>query len=188
VLDPLVQMCRGKAALRTLQYEGKRPISFGRLAWNAQSHSRWTHGSPITHEKARAWRFAAVELWAPTWSACERDGLAPEVFFAAFNEKFASDGTNIRFSQRLFLAVAADLGQIAERQARSAVQRLAQSFNGVLTAYQQRPWGFAFGSAFSESIQDMLILGLFTPGNPHERPIDPTSFRERWSEIDTKAG
>lgn len=81
-LDGLMAQARGKAGVRSHQYNPKgKPISFGRLGWDEKSHAKWTHTAATTQA-----RFMTVEAWAPTWTLCEKDDQAPDVFLALANE------------------------------------------------------------------------------------------------------
>ena len=63
-LDGLMAQARGKAGVRSHQYNPKgKPIAFGRLGWDATSHAKRTHTAATTQA-----RFMSLEAWAPTWT------------------------------------------------------------------------------------------------------------------------
>ncbi|MCC7642381.1 MULTISPECIES: hypothetical protein [unclassified Janthinobacterium] len=180
-LDDLMARARGKAGVRNHQYNPKgKPISFGRLGWDAKSHAKWTH-TPETTEV----RFMSLEAWAPTWTVCEKDDQAPDVFLALANESLLGRaGKSLQFGQRLVCAIATDMGSAAAATLRQSLTQLAAQQDAVVFAHTQRQWGRAAYGGFTGAIQDMLIGGLFQPDDPHARPLDDTAFQDVWSKLD----
>ena len=173
---------RGKAAVRSHQYNPKgKPIPFGRLGWDAKSHAKWTH-TPATTQA----RFMSLEAWAPTWTVCEKDDQAPDVFLALANESLLGlAGKPLQFSQRLVCAIATDMGPEAAATLRQALAQLAARQDAVVFAHTRRQWGRASSyGGFTGAIQDMLIGGLFRQDDPHARPLDDTAFQDVWSKLD----
>jgi hypothetical protein len=191
-ITPLARAARGQAAVRTTQYErdGRTSVRFGRIGWNDAGHKKWVHGSPTNAGRSEGWQFLAAELWAPSWSVCERDGRAPDVFFAIRNERllFARD-SDVQFNPTLLLAVATDLGPDVQDLALDSIQALSGHVAAVLTVRQRRSWGKALtGGGFSDAIQDLVHVGLFRVGDHHHRPVDETTFAETtWTRL-VKAG
>lgn len=173
---------RGKAGVRSHQYNPKgKPIPFGRLGWNDKSHARWTHTAATTDA-----RFMSLEAWAPTWTVCEKDDQAPDVFFALANESLLGlAGKPLQFGQRLVCAIATDMGPDAAATLRQALAQLAAQQDAVVFAHARRQWGRAspYGG-FTGAIQDMLIGGLFRQDAPHARPLDEAAFQDAWSKLD----
>ena len=181
-IDGVVAQARaGKPCVRTHQYnpQGKL-IPFGRLGWDAKSHARWTHTADTTGA-----RFMSLEAWAPTWTVCEKDDLAPDLFISLFNEDYLNRaGKPLLFGQRLVCAVATDLGQEAAATVRAALAQLAVKQQAPVFAHARRPWGKAMLGGFSSAIQDLALTDLFKPGNPHERALDAETFRGHWNFIE----
>ena len=126
-----------------------------------------------------------VEVWAPTWSLCEKDDQAPDVFLALANESLLGRaGKPLQFGQRLVCAIATDMGPEAAATLRQALVQLAAQQDAVFFAHTRRQWGRAAYGGFTGAIQDMLIGGLFQPDDPHARPLDADTFRETWSLLD----
>ena len=180
-LDSLVAQARGKASVRSHQYNPKgKPISFGRLGWDDKSHAKWTH-TPETTEA----RFMSLEAWAPSWTICEKDGTAPDLFLALANEALLGRADkSLQFGQRLVCAIATDLGPEAAATLRQALAQLAAQQDAVVFAHTRRQWGRAAHGGFTGAIQDMLIGGLFQQDDPHARPLDAAAFRETWTLLD----
>lgn len=174
---------RGKAGVRSHQYNPKgKPIAFGRLGWDAKSHAKWTH-TPATTQA----RFMSLEAWAPTWTVCEKDDQAPDVFLALANESLLGlAGRPLQFGQRLVCAIATDMGADAAATLQAALAQLAAQQDAVVFAHTRRQWGRAspYGG-FTGAIQDMLIGGLFRQDDPHARPLDEAAFQDVWSKLDT---
>jgi hypothetical protein len=193
-VTPLVAAARGKAAVRTTQFErdGRTPVRFGRIGWNGAGHEKWVHGSPTNVGPSAGWQFLSAELWAPSWSQCGRDGRAPDVFLGIRNERmlFARDG-GLQFNPTLVLAIAADLGSDVQERALQAIRTLSGHLAAVLTVRQRRPWGKALsgGEAFTDAIQDLPHVGLFRIGDHHRRPVDTTTFADpSWTHLREAGG
>ena len=188
LFESFVNLAREKAAVRTIQFDksNNRPVSFGRIAWNENGHSKWTHGSPRTLEKSRDWAFLSCEVWAPSWSQCERDDQAPDFFLEFTNANFNERDEVPAFGQTVIAAIAISLPSAQLSNFRSCVVRLATTLKSPLTAYQRRAWGKSFGaSMFTDTIQNMASLGLFKVGNPHKRPLNLETFQEKWEPLTT---
>ena len=180
-LDGLMAQARGKAGVRSHQYNPRgKPIPFGRLGWDATSHAKWTHTAATTQA-----RFMSLEAWAPTWTVCEKDNQAPDLFLALANESLLGlAGKRLQFSQRLVCAIATDMGPQAAATLQAALAQLAARQDAVVFAHARRQWGRASAyGGFTAAIQDMLIGGLFRQDDPHARPLDDTTFREAWERL-----
>ncbi|PHV27161.1 hypothetical protein CSQ93_14765 [Janthinobacterium sp. BJB426] len=181
-LDGLIAQAsaRGKAGVRSHQYNPKgKPVPFGRLGWNGKSHAKWTHTAATTEA-----RFMSLEAWAPSWTTCEKDDQAPDLFLALANESLLGRaGKTLQFSQRLVCAIATDMGPDAAAALRLSLAQLAVQQDAVVFARTQRQWGRAAYGGFTGAIQDMLIGGLFQPDDPHARPLDASTFREPWERL-----
>lgn len=172
---------RGKAGVRSHQYNPKgKPIAFGRLGWDAKSHAKWTHTAATTEA-----RFMTLEAWAPTWTTCEKDNQAPDLFLSLANESLLGRaGKPLQFGQRTVCAIATDMGPDAAATLRQSLAQLAAQQDAVVFAHTRRQWGRAAYGGFTGAIQDMLIGGLFQPDDPHARPLDAATFRETWTLLD----
>ena len=175
VIDPLVTGSRGPAAVRSYQNGTDRKwIRFGRIGWNVNGHQKWVHGSPRNVSESRNWWFLNMELWAPSWSICRREGMAPDVYFAFSNEGFEGfkgDYSTLTFNPYLVLAVAEQsvVGKLCE----DVAANLTALLNARLHAYQKRNWGLPFSDfAFSNSIGDLMVSSVFKPGPVHR--MEPT--------------
>ena len=177
-VNGIVAQARGKGAVRSLQYNpAGKLIPFGRMGWDARGHAKWTHTLATIDA-----RFMSLEAWAPAWTTCEKDDLAPDLFISLFNENSLNRaGKPLLFSQRLVCAVAADLGQEAAAILRAALEQLAAKQQAPVFAHARRPWGKAMLGGFSSAIQDLLFTDLFKPGNPHERALNAETFKGRWT-------
>lgn len=176
-VNRIVAQARGKGAVRSHQYNpAGKLIAFGRMGWDAKGHAKWTH-TPATTDA----RFMSLEAWAPAWTTCEKDDLAPDLFISLFNEDYLnSAGKPLLFGQRLVCAVATDLGQEAVATLRSALAQLAVKQQAPVFAHARRPWGKAMLGGFSSAIQDLALTDLFQPGDVHARPLDAATFRGSW--------
>lgn len=176
-VNGIVAQARGKGAVRSHQYNpAGKLIAFGRMGWDARGHAKWTHTQATTDA-----RFMSLEAWAPAWTTCEKDDLAPDLFISLFNEDYLNHaGKPLLFGQRLVCAVAADLGQEAAATLRAALAQLAAKQQAPVFAHARRPWGKAMLGGFSSAIQDLALTDLFQPGDVHARPLDAATFRGSW--------
>ena len=176
-VNGIVAQARGKGAVRSHQYNpAGKLIAFGRMGWDARGHAKWTHTQATTDA-----RFMSLEAWAPAWTTCEKDDLAPDLFISLFNEDYLNHaGKPLLFGQRLVCAVATDLGQEAAATMRAALAQLAAKQQAPVFAHARRPWGKAMLGGFSSAIQDLALTDLFQPGDVHARPLDAATFRGSW--------
>lgn len=181
-VNSIVAQARGKGAVRSHQYNpAGKLIAFGRMGWDTKGHAKWTHTQATTGA-----RFMSLEAWAPAWTTCEKDDLAPDLFISLFNENYLNHaGKPLLFGQRLVCAVATDLGQEAAATMRAALAQLAAKQQAPVFAHARRPWGKAMLGGFSSAIQDLALTDLFKPGDAHARPLDAATFRGSWEMLAT---
>lgn len=184
-IDALVRTARGRALMRSTQYLRDRIgiVRFGKIEWKEQHQQKWTHLSPITLEVSPNWKFSSTELWAPACAQCEREQLAPDLFLS-----ISSEGYFVRTLSFEPVVVAAVVRELAIRegtQVRFALKKMRELLNARLVAHQRRPWGRTAlnGLAFSDSIQDLHVNGLFKPGRRHEQPLGLDLFTDAWDQV-----
>lgn len=168
----------GKVAVRTTQYDPQgRPIAFGRLGWGESSFEKWTHPDPCHDPR----RFAHAEVWSPAWTQCARDDLAPDFYFAVANEVVLNRPNKpLRFNQRIIAALATDQDEGKQTEFTAAMQGLAQAVQAAIVFGAVRPWGRPLAGGFTSAIQDLLLSGLFQPGDPHARALDGAICSGPW--------
>lgn len=107
--------------------------------------------------------FVSTEVWAPSWSVCEREHRPPDVYLGIANQ--AALGETPRFNPIFMFGVASDMGEAALAQARASANSIADMMNAVLRARCVRPWGIGRSTGlYADAIQDMVFVGLFKPG------------------------
>lgn len=183
-LEPFTITARGKISLRTTQIskDSRKKIPFGKLGWDDESHSRWTHGSPITLETSRGWLFLSAEAWAPSWTLCEKNGEAPDFFISLRNAPMGDESNASQFGAVLILALSGSEVENRRSDFRMAVSSVAKSVASPLIVWKRRTWGRPFGAAgFTDALNDLAVTGLFKVGNPHQRLLDAATFAEEWN-------
>jgi hypothetical protein len=183
-LDGVVRSARGPAALRSTQYLPNHggTVKFGRIGWNERDQQKWTHGSPANETTSGKWTFMSAELWAPSWTQCERDRAAPDVFLSVSNE--SQGATNPAFNPVVMLAIISELAVRSLPVVADAVAGLREVLNPRLVGFQRRPWGRTVGElGYNGAIQDLHVSGLFKPGRRHERPVDLSLFAGQWEAL-----
>lgn len=188
-LDPLMKVARDRPAVRSSQVgpPKERLISFGRVGWNDKGAEKWSHkedGQLLSGAQAH---FMTSEVWAPSWTTCERDRLAPDIYFAMRNESNFGAPTQenkaLSFSSACILAVASDLGPERAGQARSSAESIATIIRAVGRAHCARPWGCPTldGRYYSDAINDLVIIGgIFKSGPRPAVPVSPSMLNGAW--------
>lgn len=184
VLEPLIRLSRGNPSIRTQQLRtgsgspNQRATKFGRIGWNDAGIEKWTHkedGRLVSGEYAF---FVSAEGWVPSWSICEREHQAPDIYLGISNQ--AALGKTPMFNPVFISSVASDLGEAAITEARESADAVAGILSAVLRAHCVRPWGTGTGVGFSDGIQDMPYVGLFQPGARQSRVPIPSMLKGNW--------
>lgn len=183
-IAPIVASARDRAAVRSNQYlpDQQGTVKFGRIGWNTNGHQKWTHDSPTNAPESSDWKFLNVEVWAPSWTICERDNRAPDVYLSIANEGLgAGFNKELSFNPVVVFAVTSELAGSTSSDIDSAVKALANTTNARLCGHKVRPWGKSAGGGFTNSIQDLCISGLFKPGPRHLGSVDFDLLAEEWT-------
>jgi hypothetical protein len=190
-LIPLVEHARGRTAMRSGQYTGTAPsmtrMSFGRLGLDEKSSLKWTHSRRDELASGVRATFLNAELWAPSWTICERESMAPDVFFGLAREgAIGQDAAKRCFGSTLILAIANDID--AGSDGDLAAQKIGDAVVTVFVGKQVRPWGAPVGDiGFTNAINDLPIAGLFVPGPRHEVPPSLSLLQGDWEALHAKA-
>lgn len=168
LLDPLIDVARGRAAVKATQHIGEHPrtrdyLRFGALGWNGKSHQKWVHGSPANHGESQEWTFINAEVWAPSWTQCEREDSMPDVYFAIGNVDRGRRGERLLVRQVIVLAVAADLPASVLEQVHAAAMAIAQIVEAPVRAHQRRPWGIPDGRflvSYRYLVDSLVTIGM----------------------------
>lgn len=184
-IDPIVSSARGRPAVRSNQYlaDQKGTVKFGRIGWNEKGHHKWTHKSPANAADSETWRFLNAQIWAPSWTICERENRAPDVFLEIANESF-SGGFNeqLSFNPVIILAVSIDLSNQIADQIRTVVDAFVKTTHAKLSGFKRRPWGTSNLGGFTNAIQDLCISGLFKAGPRHSGNVDFNLLADDWDQ------
>jgi hypothetical protein len=184
VVDPLLGSTRGKVAIRSTQCRpgGKETVKFGRLGWKETDHQKWTHGSPTPPRNAEACLFLDVELWAPTWTQCEREGRAPDVFLSISNESELGRSDHLLFNPVVVFAVTSELADREQALIAPVLGALRTLTSAKLVVQSRRPWGKQVGSVgYTNAINDLHVTGLFKPGPRHKQgAVTLDLFADAW--------
>lgn len=148
VLNPIVQLARrGPEGVRSTQFvnaASDTTVPFGQLRWNQKSHASWTH-STATDGRV----FIGTELWAPIWTKCAKEDLAPDVYVEL------TDISTIK-RQALQVAICDDVADVAAAEALllSAARACAALLDRPVLARTDRYWGRTVRTDFRGAIQD----------------------------------
>jgi hypothetical protein len=182
ILNPLVQRARGSTAVRSSQMRAgtgspnQRGISFGRIGWNERGHQKWIHSSSSNSGN----EFISTEVWSPSWTSCEREGIAPDVYLAVRNEK-STPTEQVTFNPICILAVATDADMQIISRVRSSAEAISDVLNYVLRVHCMRTWGVRFGNVgFTNAIGDLFVTGLFKPGPRNQKSPSIEMLEGSW--------
>jgi hypothetical protein len=155
-------------------------ISFGRLGLDETSRAKWSHTQDGQLASGISAMFLTAEVWAPSWSVCQKDGAPPDLFFDMSSERSGVGGGNdFAFGSAMVLAVASELE--LGSQTRESALHIADATKAVLVRRQKRPWGVSTGNGgFTNAIQDLSLTGLFVPGPRHEKPVGEGLLLGEW--------
>jgi hypothetical protein len=185
LFEPLATVPRGTAAIRVTQWIKGRGFDrprFGRLRWDAASHVKWTHGSPVRAQRSKRWKFLSMEAWAPSWDKCDSEDRAPDFFFEMYNEQYYV--RKPRFNPMIICAAGASMPKRYLSQFEQAVKELATLVESRLCARTRRPWGIGCGGGFFEnSLIDLSMDRSLFKGDPHKRPTDLRILGGRWERV-----
>ena len=86
-LEKLILQSGRDAAIRTEQFLAKagepvgKSLPFGRMKWNYKNNEKWACKylrDPTCQDNVR---FKELQVWAPSWTACEKEDIYPRVYF-----------------------------------------------------------------------------------------------------------
>jgi hypothetical protein len=190
-LDPIIHRARGMPAVRSTQFPPNRAgtVKFGRIGWKEADHQKWTHGPTTNPIDSKSWGFLSAQVWAPAWTQCERDKLAPDVFLSITNESLgAGCRKELSFNPVVILAVVSQLAQREVLQLAKLLSSRSSLTESKLSGCRRRPWAHSLGAAGSRnSIQDLGIAGLFKPGRRHIGKVDSELLVDQWEPINAAA-
>jgi len=126
-----------------------------------------------------------MEMWAPSWTQCQREGLSPDVFLSIKNEAaHAGTQTPLSFNPVILLAVFCDLAASEGPLLTSALAGLAKATRHRMSGHRRRPWAFPFGTiGYSNAIQHLAVVGMFKPGRRHDKPLDADLLQDQWDSV-----
>jgi hypothetical protein len=188
LLEPFASSTRGKTALRTMQFpaDSRKPISFGRLGWDARSHNRWTLDSTGGGEEFSAERvFLSTEAWAPAWTQCAKDGEPPDFFLSLHNARPGAAPEALCFGAILIIALSALEADDRRMRLRTAVKAIAKQLESPISVFKRRSWGKQVGTVgFTAALNDLGVVGLFKRGDCQRRPLDLYTFADQWAPLE----
>jgi len=185
-LEQFATSSRGKISLRTTQVskDTQKKFPFGKLGWDAASYSRWTHCSPSNATGSQRRVFYSAEAWAPSWTQCEKENDAPDFFLSLNNPHIQGENETSQFGAILIAALSALEPESQLANFRMAVMSIGKSVASPLTVWKRRDWGRPFGKlGFTDALNDLGSIGLFKPGNYHQRPLNAETFAEEWTPL-----
>jgi hypothetical protein len=177
ILEGLARSPRGVPVTSSMQFESsnREPVKFGRIGWNLEGHSKWTHASETTH------RFLSAEVWTPSRGACTKDGCPPDFLFVLWNQEFFSKDSTFRDVVLLAVPIT-DPRRV--KACSEAARRLAAMTQARFHGRMVRPWARPFGKTmFTDCLGDMPTTGLFRLGQVRRGTPGNDILLERWEPL-----
>jgi hypothetical protein len=185
LFESLSTVPRGPAAIRLNQYikgRGFEQPRFGRMGWDTASHMKWTHGSPVSAQRSKRWKFLSMEAWAPSWDKCEAEDRAPDFFFELSNEQHHA--RRPRFNPLITCAVSVSMPKQYLRQFEQAVKELAKLVESRLCVRTRRPWGIGCGGGgFEHSLIDVSMDRSLFKADPHAHSTNLRILDGKWERV-----
>lgn len=177
--EKYIRLARGKAAVRSQQYEADRKTQarFGRLQLNAASNQKWCHTSASTEH------FITSEVWAPTWGVCTRENVPPDFYFGISTREYQRGSeSELTFGSIVILALRTSCFSEPISELPSTIEQLTTP---ILSGFKKRQWGVPSGNraAFTDSIQDLKTTGLMKGGNWQGKKLDARCLDEGWEYV-----
>lgn len=171
-----------KTGLGTIQYIPKpdtayfQTAKFGKLAWNSDSHEKWTITSEELHR-----RFHHLDIWTPSRGVCEKLGASPDIYFSMCNTPEAYHRSITGFDLFAVIAVAEDL----QTDPTQEILELSRALHAKKTVYSKRSWDQKAAGGnwhFINSIQDTMSATIYkTPtGDLHDAAFEDIAFTPFW--------
>ena len=107
-----------------------KAYKLGRLRWDKKSHEKWTLKN---NDKRKFHHFA---LWTPSWTICERNNMAPDIYISISNEEGVNINTPCQFDTFVAIAIAEEIGNIPK----DIILKLSEKFNSKRTVYVKKSW------------------------------------------------
>jgi hypothetical protein len=120
------------------------------------------------------------EVWAPSWTTCEKEHQAPDLYFAIGNEDDYR-GRQLSFNSVCVLAIARDRSAEFTSHGKKAAEALAQILQALVRVHRERLWSYPFGQMSIDAINYLVVTGLFKPGPRHQNPASPLILNGIWN-------
>jgi len=152
----ILKLIPGPKSMQSLQYDGAKPVAFGRIGLNTAGLEKWIHDESQYPDRQQ-WLFHSNELWAPGRTACERLSLPPDLYFGFRNEAFYKPQNPNPY---IVLAGALDRGSAFSAAVAEFTTTLISATKALHHSSKKTTWGKAIGlSSFTDAIGDLLSRG-----------------------------
>lgn len=180
---------RDKAAVRSLQWVGVpgpiREIKFGRISHDARGAAKWTHQVSGILKSGESPVFLETEVWAPSWTVCEKDRIPPDVYLRISNRcgiSVSECSRPPRYPYLCMFAVANDRHRGACRIGEDAAGALQGVLSPALALSKVRPWGYRSSplieDMFTDAINDLsLTPPFYPPADGEDDPLTQLSMK-----------
>jgi hypothetical protein len=162
VLAPLMSSSDAHVSVRSIQriIGQKNDVRFGRLGWNENDHQKWAHGSPLNQVESAKWTFCATEIWTPSWTVYEREGVPPYVFLRIENPFVVGQPQPGQFNQWIQLALLERVYRGKSADVQHAIRAITQLIEGILTVIHVQPWSLNYDSIQACLANHVSYLGV----------------------------
>ncbi len=120
-------------------------VKFGRLSWSVKGDQIWVPGNLERRY------FENVEMWAPNFGVCMREGRSPDTYFDLTNI-----GGSGGYDWFTVAALAMDVPEARRRVTLANIHiALTSAYPQLWSASGRRQWGYSWGSAFEDGMQEL---------------------------------
>ena len=180
-LEPLVDLVEVPTAIRSQQLVGgtRKAVPLGRMAWGPPEAQRWVQGSPGAAAESLAWEHLATEVWAPRWTECDRQAMAPILFVEIANPHMLGEAQAGQYNQLLHVGLPQDLVRAHQPVVEAALRALASAVDAGQVVFRETPW-WRHGDCLQDGLRNH-----FSYVGPRHHPVPQLSaMRTRWTVFD----
>jgi len=137
-------------------------LSFGRMIWSEKNNIKWTSKYKKGENKVDQLEFFDAEFWCPSWTLCEKENKAPNIFMKV--DSMENGLLKDYFDESLLIATKGEDGI-----SQTIVEEIANSIDAKYLIMGHRQWGrTASENSWTDSLMDFSVYHLLNKDNSSE--------------------
>ncbi len=168
ILNNLINNQPEKMTIRTSQSVPKTStwLPFGRMIWNKKNNLKWTSKYKEGDNKVENIEFFDTEFWCPSWTICERENIAPDIFMKI--DAMEKGLLNDLFDESLLIASKIKNDSVNQ----AIIEEIAEQIDAQYIIKGNRQWGRSvLENSWTDSLMDFSIYDLLNRENTIEFEI-----------------